>query len=87
MLGWVPSIISSAVVFGLVLVNTAHSATVSVLFDKENDCSGYFGSGFDSCNIFVNDAGTNIQLSPVIAKYKTNLTLDEANNTVFPSVY
>jgi hypothetical protein len=51
-----------------------------------NDCAGFFGSGFDSCTIFINEAGQKIELSPVIAKFNQDLLLEEANNTVFPSI-
>ena len=51
-----------------------------------NDCSGYFGQGFDSCTIFINDGGKRIELSPVIAKYNGDLSLDETNDTIYPSV-
>jgi len=63
----------------------ANAATVSREF-QGNDCSGYFGTGFDSCTIFVNSMGERIELSPVIAKFEEDLSLDEVNNTVFPSV-
>jgi len=48
----------------------AATVTVSETFDG-NDCTGLFGTGFGSCNIFFNtDTGEQIKLSPVIAKYE-----------------
>lgn len=66
-------------------LQSALSAVVSRDFSG-NDCSGYFGTGFDSCTIFINSNGEKIELSPVIAKYGSDLTLSETNGTVFPSV-
>jgi len=63
----------------------ANAATVSRAFDG-NDCSGYFGTGFESCTIFVNEGGEAIELSPVIAKFEEDLSVDEVNSTLFPSV-
>lgn len=51
-----------------------------------NDCSGYFGSGFDACTIFINEAGDRIELSPVISKYNGDLSLSETNDSIFPSI-
>lgn len=62
-----------------------NAATVSRQFSG-NDCSGYFGTGFDSCTVFVNSGGETIELSPVIAKFGSSLSLSEANGTLFPSV-
>lgn len=67
----------------------ATSSVNAALIEREfhgNDCSGYFGTGFDSCTIFVNDMGEVIELSPVIAKYNESLSLSETNDTLFPSV-
>jgi len=47
-----------------------------------NDCSGYFGTGFDSCEIFINVDDERIELSPVIAKFGDD---PEVNNTIFPT--
>lgn len=66
----------------------SQAAVVSRLFDG-NDCAGYFGDNFSSCTIFVNDAGTRIELSPVIAKFEyEDGTPDgfEVNSGLFPSV-
>jgi hypothetical protein len=61
----------------------------------KNDCAGFFnppsGKGFDSCTIFVTEAGVNILISPVIAKYETvknvlPTTATEVNDTKFPSI-
>lgn len=57
-----------------------------------NDCSGYFGSGFDAdaCEIFVNENNEQIKISPVIAKYEINddgnaVTGTEINSSAFDS--
>lgn len=55
-----------------------------------NDCSGYFGSGFSSCQIFFGDNNDRIEISPVIAKYdiEDKGTADdetEFNTDKFPS--
>jgi len=70
---------------GLLSVPTTQAATVSKSFSG-NDCSGYFGQGFDSCTIFVDSEGTDIELSPVIAKFGGDLTLSETNDELFASV-
>jgi len=48
----------------------------------ENDCSGYFGQGFEACTVWVKDDGTVIELSPVIAKFNASLDIpaSEINN-------
>ncbi len=75
-----------SVVVALALVSfSASAATISREFSG-NDCSGYFGTGFDSCTIFVNDNDERIELSPVIAKFGGDLVLSETNDTIFPSV-
>lgn len=61
---------------------TANAALIYRDFDGSNDCSGYFGTGFDSCQIFVNEDNQRIELSPVIAKYGDD---NEVNNTVYPT--
>lgn len=55
-------------------------------FEGENDCSGYFGSGFGSCQIFADD-NKDVLLSPVIAKYGfgDDAEEDEFNTDKFPS--
>jgi len=75
-----------AAVLGLAAMQ-ANSATVSRAF-AGNDCSGYFGQGFESCTIFVNDEGETIELSPVIAKFESDegLVLDDLNTALYPSV-
>ena len=73
----------------LVLLISAATSHAAVLIERDfrgNDCSGYFGTGFDSCTIFVNFNGERIELSPVIAKYSGNLALSETNDTVYPSI-
>ena len=51
-----------------------------------NDCSGYFGTGFDSCAVFVYSGDEKIELSPVIAKFNEGFSLSDVNSTLFPSV-
>ena len=88
-LAWTPTsrtIAATAIATIMTLVSFgANAATITRSF-KGNDCSGYFGTGFDSCTIFVNDNGERIELSPVIAKFGGDLTLSETNETLFPSV-
>lgn len=69
--------------FGVAL--QANAATVSREFSG-NDCSGYFGTGFDSCAVFVFSDDKKIELSPVIAKFNEGFSLSDANGTLFPSV-
>jgi len=78
----------------IVPLGAANAVTVSRDFSG-NDCSGFFGSPFPACTIFVNDNGVDIELSPVIAKYDWDddgsgsnhvITQIEVNDTVFPSV-
>lgn len=70
---------------GFALSLPAQSATISRDFSG-NDCSGYFGQGFDACTIFINVGGQRIELSPVIAKFGDSLAVDETNDSVFPSI-
>ncbi|PKP85275.1 MAG: hypothetical protein CVT80_03425 [Alphaproteobacteria bacterium HGW-Alphaproteobacteria-2] len=65
----------------------AATMTVSQTFEG-NDCSGFFGQGFGSCNIFVNDeTGQRIELSPVIAKFDNeDATKNEFNTALYPSI-
>ena len=71
---------------GLMAVSSAQAVTTVSRDFSGNDCSGYFGTGFDSCTIFVNDNGERIEISPVIAKYNGDLSLSETNGTEFPSI-
>lgn len=53
-----------------------------------NDCAGYFGSGFGSCQIFsFDDQQNKVLLSPVIAKYdiENDGAKTEFNNEIYPS--
>ena len=77
--------VTASLFTGLLGLSGAQAATVSKSFDG-NDCSGYFGQGFESCTIFVDSDGTDIELSPVIAKFDEGLSLDEANTDLFPSI-
>ncbi len=69
------------------MFNSAQATVVSRAFSG-NDCSGYFsdGSGFDSCTIFVNSSGQQIELSPVIIKFDENLNVSEINDTHYPAI-
>ncbi|NWO08302.1 MAG: PEP-CTERM sorting domain-containing protein [Alteromonadaceae bacterium] len=44
-----------------------------------NDCSGYFGKG-EACQIFIDQEDERIEISPLIAKYEPNGTVDEKNS-------
>lgn len=63
---------------------TAASAMASPILIQHqlpgNDCSGYFGQGFDSCQIFVNEDGQDVKISPVIAKYDGNGNVEDVND-------
>ncbi|MDG1463274.1 MAG: VPLPA-CTERM sorting domain-containing protein [Gammaproteobacteria bacterium] len=65
----------------------ANAVIVTASFNQ-NDCSGYFttGSGFDSCTVFVDSNGVDIELSPVIAKFGEDLNVSDINSTLFPSI-
>lgn len=78
--------------------STAQAATTPMSADLPgNDCSGFFGTGFNNCNIFFEDEnGNKTLLSPVIAKYGIVEDEDdpdfgefkvlETNTSVFPSI-
>ena len=65
--------------FGINKAATAAS-TVMVSGLGNNDCSGYFGTGFDNCQIF-----DGVQISPVIIGFDNNLNPGEINSA-FPSI-
>lgn len=70
--------VTTALVAGLFAL-PASAGLIWHSFDG-NDCSGYFGKG-EACQIFVNDeTGEPIQLSPVIAKYEPNGSVDLLNS-------
>jgi len=50
-----------------------------------NDCSGYFGSGIDNCSIWIDDGGTQIQISPLISKFNTDGSGWEISGAPFAS--
>jgi len=50
--------------------------------NTNNDCSGYFGTGFENCMISYD--GTDV--SPVIAKFGVGNEPTEFNSSLFPSV-
>ena len=82
-----------------ILPSVGFAATYSFTLDKDdpdsdiggkanNDCSGYYGSGFDACNVRID--GTD--LSAVIAKWDNPDTgfvagagANEVNNTIWPN--
>ncbi|QDP02086.1 PEP-CTERM sorting domain-containing protein [Thalassotalea sp. PS06] len=61
--------------------------TVELFVAGENDCSGYFntGRGFSSCQIFASDQ-PQMFISPVIAKFKGDLSGFEDVNKFYTSV-
>jgi hypothetical protein len=48
----------------------ARAATVSTVISG-TDCSGYFGTPFESCEVFAMSYGNRVGISPVIIKYDT----------------
>ena len=67
---------------GFLLLASYPASAVTIMTSGfgENDCSGFFGTGFGSCQI-VGDT----TLSPVIAKFNASLGLSETN-ALYPSV-
>lgn len=59
----------------------ANAGIISADFEG-NDCSGFFGTGFDACQIFGYDENERIEISPVIAKFGDD---SEVNDTKFPT--
>ena len=74
--------LTTSLVAGLFLLGSYPAAAVTIMTSGfgENDCSGFFGQGFGSCQI-VGDT----TLSPVIAKFNASLGVSEIN-ALFPSV-
>ncbi len=76
----------SGVTFGLIgsllLLASQPASAVTIMTSGfgENDCSGFFGTGFGSCQI-VGDT----TLSPVIAKFGEGLNFEESN-PLYPSI-
>lgn len=63
------TLITTAILTGLMsLPASAGLILQKAEFSGENDCSGYFGKGFESCQIFSID-DKDVKISPVIAKY------------------
>lgn len=87
MLNLFASVLAGAVIVVAGFTGVAGAATITVSATiKDNDCSGYFGTGFGSCQIFgYDDAKKKVLLSPVIAKYKADLTIAEINDDAFPT--
>lgn len=73
---------------------TASAALIKADFTERglngNDCSGYFGQGFGSCQIFGYEGENKIEISPVIAKYDFNddgsVKEFEANDKLYSSI-
>lgn len=65
-------------------VQAATTTTISRDFGG-NDCSGFFGTGFDACTIFINDNGERIEISPVIAKWDVEEGSWETNS-LYPTI-
>ena len=73
------------------LFTTASALAAPVLIQHTfagSDCSGYFGTGFGSCQIFVNEDNQRIEISPVIAKYdyEGESVTTEINSALYPSI-
>lgn len=68
---------TSAIIAGLF----ALPASAGLIYHQfpGNDCSGYFGKG-EACQIFIDQDGERIEISPLIAKYEPNGTVDERNS-------
>lgn len=83
----------------MLMITPSHAALVSFLIDKNskdpfgigedktnNDCSGYFGSGFEDCQIAFGDTA----LSRVVIKFDKNLTIGSSdsavNNQWYPTI-
>lgn len=71
-----------------VLVSLPASATQIMTYGfGQNDCSGFFGQGFGSCQIMDHpDYGTTTQISPVIIKFNQSLGVEEINSSIFQTV-
>lgn len=65
------SVLAVVGVLGVIGNQSASAATIVSQSFEKNDCSGYFGQGFDACQIFINQNHQRIELSPVIAKFDT----------------
>ena len=86
----------SATTAGLIsLIAIAFQPAQAVLVQaggfKDNDCSGFFGSGFGACEVFITDDGVTYKLSTVIAKYDMNgdgdtVVKTEINTALYPTV-
>lgn len=71
----------------VVVAAAASGANAAVLITETfdgNDCSGFFGSGFEACTIFANEDGQRIEISPVIVKYEDDAA--EVNDTKWATV-
>ncbi|MCP1677167.1 hypothetical protein J2T57_004341 [Natronocella acetinitrilica] len=51
-----------------------------------NDCSGFFGQGFRSCQIFNAGDEGDVKISPVIAKYDVEEDEWETNSALYPNI-
>ena len=69
-------------------IQSASAAIMSISFNG-NDCSGFFGQGFENCDIgnqiFDPVSGNALEISPVIAKYDQNLSNPEINSLYEPN--
>lgn len=78
------------ILLGSALAVPASAGLITRAFSG-SDCAGYFGTGFGSCQIFIDDGGQRIEISPVIAKYDMNgdgsaVASTELNTAAFPSI-
>jgi len=71
----------SVAVFGLSASMTSASVLNSISINGANDCSGYYGQGFDNCNVKYEDSNgnTTTDLSAVIAKWGNDDWVDNSS--------
>ncbi|TKB43966.1 PEP-CTERM sorting domain-containing protein [Thalassotalea mangrovi] len=77
----------------LFLSTPAKAELISVFIDlsssagNKNDCSGYYGIPFDTCNLFATNAnGEDVDISPIISKFEYEPTSGSATiNSLYSS--
>ncbi len=76
-----------APLLGIALATATQSASAVVIMAgdfNQNDCSGFFGQGFGSCQIWDDpNNGETTELSPVIIKFNASLGVSEINNSTY----
>ena len=79
----------SAISVVLAFSGQASAALMSASFE-DNDCAGYFGDNFGSCQIFIDSGGQRIEISPVIHKIDYNddgsIQATDTNSSLFPTI-